>query len=126
MALFLKMLWDNRKALLYILLAIALSAALWRVSVWRDAYTRIGIVEARLAAETACAVDSKCHKRAATLAEQARQEAALAAQEALQAAQEAEAKARANAAEWKRRYQAALRDDPGCADWANAPIRCPL
>lgn len=126
MALFLKLLWDYRKALLYILLAIALSAALWRVSVWHKGYQRLGEVEAQLAAETACAVDSECHKRAATLAEAARLEAEERAQSALQAAQEAEAKARANAAEWKRRYHAALRDDPDCADWAAGAIKCPL
>ena len=67
MALILKMIWDNRKALLYVLLAIALSAMLWRVGVWRDAYTRIGIVEAQLELEQECGEGSECQKRQAAL-----------------------------------------------------------
>ena len=93
---------------------------------WKAAYDRLPEVEAALAAEIACAVDTECHKRAATLAEQARQEAALKAQDALQAAEKAEAAARANAAAWRKRYEAALANDPGCQEWASRPIACPV
>lgn len=126
MALFLKILWDYRKAALYTLLAITLCVMAWRVAEWRQAFKELDSVKAQLVNERACAVNSECHKRAATLAEQARQEAALKAQDALEAAEKAEAKARADAAAWRKRYEAALRDDPDCADWARRPIQCPL
>lgn len=126
MALILKMLWDYRKVLAIVAVVITVAVMCQRVYTWHDAYTRIGIVEARLASEIACAVDSECHKRAAALAEQARQEAAVAAQAALEAAEKAEAKARADAAAWRKRYEAALRDDPDCADWATHKIACPI
>ncbi len=126
MALFLKILWDYRKAALYTLLAITLCVMAWRVAEWRQAFKELDSVKAQLVNERACAVDSECHKRAATLAEQARQESEARAQDALQAAQEAEAKARANAAEWRRKYQAALNTDPECAAWSSQPISCPL
>lgn len=126
MALFLKILWDYRKAALYTLLAITLCVMAWRVAEWRQAFKELDSVKAQLAAETACAVDSECHKRAATFAEQARLEAEARAQDALQVAQEREAKARADAQAWRRRYEAALRDDPDCADWAAQAVKCPI
>lgn len=98
----------------------------WRVSVWREAYATLPIAQAELAAERACALNTECHKRAATLAEQARQEAALKAQDALQAAEKAEAAARASAQAWRKRYEAALVSDPGCQEWAAQVVRCPF
>ena len=98
----------------------------WRVSVWREAYATLPIAQAELAAERACALNTECHKRAATLAEQARLEAEARAQDALQAAEQAEAKARASAQAWRKRYEGALANDPGCAEWASRPVACPI
>ena len=126
MALFLKLLWDYRKVVLWVVLLVTLALLAWRVSVWHKSHQELGRVKEQLAAELSCDLSSECHKRAATLAEQARQEAALKAQDALQAAERAEAKARAEASAWRKRYEAALRDDPDCADWASHKIACPL
>lgn len=126
MALILKMLWDYRKVLAIVAVVITVAVMCQRVYTWHDSHKRLPEVEAQLAAETACTIDSECHKRAAILAEQARLEAEARAQDALQAAEKAEAKARADAAAWRKRYEAALRDDPDCADWSRRPIQCPL
>lgn len=126
MALFLKLLWDYRKAIAIVAVVITVALFAMRVLAWKASHERLPVVEAQLASETACAVDSECHKRAAALAEQARQEAALKAQEALQAAERAEAKARADAAAWRKRYEAALKNEPECKAWSEQPISCPL
>lgn len=121
-----KLLWAYRKVALYVLLVIAALVAVQRVYAWHGAYVRLDEVQARLDAEIDCTVDSTCHKRAAELAEQARLEAEAQAQDALRAAQMAEDKARAEAAAWRRRYDAAKRDDPACAEWSSRPIACPV
>lgn len=67
MALFLKLLWDNRKVALYTLLAVALGAALWRVNVWRASHERLQDTEDALRLERACGEGSECQKRQAAL-----------------------------------------------------------
>lgn len=126
MALILKLLWDYRKVLLYVVLALAVAVMCQRVYTWHGSHETLKIVQQELLDERACTLESECHKRAAALAEQARQEAALKAQNALEAAEKAEAKARADAQAWRRRYEAALRDDPDCADWAAQAVKCPI
>lgn len=126
MALILKMLWDFRKVLAIVAVVITVAVMCQRVYTWHRSHETLKIVQQELLDERACTIESECHKRAAALAEQARQEAALKAQEALEAAEKAEAKARADAAAWRKRYEAALRDDPDCADWATHKIACPL
>ena len=107
-------------------LVVALVFGLWRISEWRKSHLALPEVRATLAAEIACEPLTACQGRAEALAEQARQEAAIAAQAALGKAQEAEAKARADASAWRAKYRAAIATDPGCAAWASAQIRCPI
>lgn len=105
---------------------VAVVFGLWRIQSWREAYQRLPNVEARLQAEIDCEPATACQERAAALAELARQEAAIAAQAALGKAQEAEAKARADASAWRRRYEAALQNEPECREWSEMEIRCPI
>lgn len=104
----------------------ALALAGFRVSTWHESHKALPAVEAQLKAEIACEPATACQERAAALAELARQEAAIAAQAALGKAQEAEAKSRADASAWRRRYEAALRNEPECKAWSEQRISCPL
>jgi hypothetical protein len=105
---------------------VALVFAGWRVQTWHESHKALPVVEAKLKAEVACEPATACQERAVALAEQARAEAAIAAQAALGKAQEAEAKARADASAWRRRYEAALRNEPECKAWSEQRISCPL
>jgi hypothetical protein len=105
---------------------VALVFGLWRVSEWRKSHIALPEVRATLAAEIACEPLTACQGRAEALAELAREEAAIAAQAALGKAQEAEAKARADASAWRAKYRAAIQTDPGCREWSEQPIRCPV
>jgi hypothetical protein len=107
-------------------LVVAVVFGLWRVQTWHESHKALPAVEARLQAEIDCEPATACHQRAEEQARLARVEAENAAQAALGKAQAAEAKARADAAAWRRRYDAALQNEPECADWAAASIRCPL
>ena len=60
-------LWQWRRVVLYGAAAIALGAIFWRVSVWHDAYERIGAVESALEAERLCDSGSACAARQAAL-----------------------------------------------------------
>ena len=105
---------------------VAVVFGLWRIGEWRKSHLALPEVRATLAAEVACEPLTACQSRAEALARQAREEAAIAAQAALGKAQEAEAKARADASAWRRRYEAALRNEPECKAWSEQRISCPL
>lgn len=107
-------------------LVAVVAVAGWRVTTWRQGWLEAGTLREQLAAEVACEPSTACQRRAQALADQARAEAEAAALAALERLQAAEAAARADAAAWRRRYQAALATDPTCAAWAAAPIGCPL
>lgn len=121
-----QMLWAWRRAIGWGLVVAAVAFAGWRVQTWHESHKALKVVQAELAAERACEPMTACQERAAALAEQARAEAAIAAQAALGKAQEAEAKARADASAWRAKYRAAIQTDPGCREWSEQPIRCPV
>lgn len=114
----------------YGVLAAALIAGTWfavhRLGEWKAAYAELPVVQEALKQERLCAPSTACQKRAEALAEQARLEAEKRATDALEAVRKAEEKARADAAAWRRKYQAALASDPECAKWSSQPISCPL
>ncbi len=118
--------FGNALAVAWLSIVAAIALMGWRVTAWREAYKALPEVEAQLAAERACEVGSACEKRAATLALEAAQEAAEKAAGAVQGALAREEAAQREASEWRRKYRAAVQDDPDCAAWASAPIRCPL
>ena len=107
-------------------LVLAVAAAGWRVTAWREAYQRLPNVEARLQAEIDCEPATACQQRAEEQARLARVEAENAAQAALGKAQAAEEATRRDAAAWRAKYRQAVATDPGCAEWAAAPVRCPV
>ncbi len=60
-------LWQWRKVVLYTALVAAVALMGWRVSVWHNAYERIGAVESALEAERLCDSGSACSARQAAL-----------------------------------------------------------
>ena len=56
-------LWQWRRAVLWAALVVAVGLMGWRVSVWHDAYERIGAVESALEAERLCGEGSACAAR---------------------------------------------------------------
>ena len=118
--------WKYRKAILYTALLVTLALLAWRVLVWKDSHERLPLVEKELAAERLCEPSSKCAERAAASAREAEERAAQAASDALAAASKREEQAQRDAAEWRRRYLQAQKDDPDCFEWSKATIRCPL
>lgn len=126
MAPYLFALWQWRKVIVAGAVIICIYIIGVRATVWHDAYERLPAIEAQLASETRCDPSSACAERAATLALEAAQEAAVKAAEAVQGALAREEAAQAAAAEWRRKYRAALQENPECADWSSQPVRCPL
>jgi hypothetical protein len=59
--------WQWRKAILYTALVAAVALMGWRVSVWHNAYERLGDVEAALETERLCEEGSACAARQAAL-----------------------------------------------------------
>ena len=118
--------WQWRKAIVAGAVIICISLIGWRATVWHDSYERLPAIEAQLESETRCEPSSACAERAATLALEAAQEAAVRAAEAVQGAMQREEAAQAAAAEWRRKYRSAVQDDPDCREWSEQPIRCPL
>jgi len=107
-------------------LVAAVALAGWRVSAWHRGYQEADALREQLAAEVACEPASTCARRTEALAAQARREAEERAQGALEVAQQAEAQARADAAAWRKRYEAARVNDPDCAAWTRQAIACPI
>jgi hypothetical protein len=104
----------------------ALALAGFRVSTWHESHKALPAVEARLQAEIDCEPATACQERAEEQARLARVEAENAAQAALGKAQAAEEAARRDAAAWRAKYRQAVATDPGCWEWSEQPIRCPV
>lgn len=104
------------RLLAYGLGGLVLAGGLWwvahTVSQWREAYLERPALKARLADADA---------RSAALAESARKVG-----EALARAEAAISGETVRAQKARVVYREAVRTDPTCAEWAAAPIRCPL
>jgi biopolymer transport protein ExbB/TolQ len=119
-------LWQWRKAILYIVAALIVAWVGWRTYAYGQVKEELATVKAELSAERACEADSACAKRAATLALEAAQDAAIKAAGAIQGALAREEAAQREASEWRRRYRSAVESDPDCAAWAAGAVKCPL
>lgn len=114
------------RLLVWIVLAAVVGVLWQRVVTWHDSHERLPAVVAELEQERTCASGSACARRAEEAAEQARAEAETRALDAAETLRRAEEKARTDAAAWRRKYQGAIANDPGCAAWETEAIACPL
>ena len=119
-------LWQWRKAILYTAVAVVMVWIGWRTVQYGAVKDELVQVKAALAAERNCEAGSACEKRAAALALEAAQEAAVKSAEAIQGALAREEAAQREASEWRRKFRAAQQESPECADWSRQPVRCPL
>ena len=119
-------LWQWRKAILWLSIVAAVALAGWRVTAWWEAYQALPAVEKELAAELSCEAGSACERRTLAAAREAEERAAEKASGALAGAVAREEQAQRDAAEWRRKYRAAVQDDPDCAAWSAGAVKCPL
>ena len=119
-------LWQWRKAILWLSIVAAVALAGWRITAWRESHLALPAVQKQLAAEVSCEAGSACERRTLAAAREAEERAAEKASGALAGAVAREEAAQRDAAEWRKRYRQAVNDNPSCAEWNSAPIRCPL
>jgi biopolymer transport protein ExbB/TolQ len=119
-------LWQWRRAILYGAAVAVVAWIGWRTVQYGAVKEELATVTAELAAERSCEAGSACEKRAAALALEAAQDAAVKSAEAIQGALAREEAAQREASEWRRKFRAAQQENPACADWSRQSVACPL